>query len=249
MRAINAYWWADKPNFGDALTPLLLQSFGFEVIRTEPESADVCVIGSVLQRLESFRGAVIGSGFISDGEPFALPSARLLALRGPLSAARAGLTPNAYGDAGLLAPRLFSSPSPRAQMRIGVIPHYVDENSPVLAVIAERHTGAVRIIDVKQPALEVIKQICECETILSSSLHGLVVAEAFGRRTCWLQLSDRVIGEGFKFRDHYAALGVTAAPRTINGAETIDQLDDLATLKSFDLAHMQRALEDCFYAL
>ncbi|MEQ1493661.1 MAG: polysaccharide pyruvyl transferase family protein, partial [Terricaulis sp.] len=229
MRAINAYWWADKPNFGDALTPLLLESFDFSVIRAEPEDAEVCVIGSVLERLTSFRGAIIGSGFIRAGETAQFPNARLLALRGPLSGARAGATSNTYGDAGLLAPRLLASP-PRAQLRVGIIPHYVDENSPAVSDIAQRHTGAVRIIDVKQPTLEVINQICECEVILSSSLHGLVVAEAFNRRTAWLSLSDRVIGEGFKFRDHYAALGVTAAPRTINGAETIDQLADLTTL-------------------
>src|SRR5262249_38459735 len=90
-RSIKAYWWSKVANVGDALTPLLLEHFGFEPIRFEPQEADVCVIGSIVEVIgPAFTGAVIGAGFIADGAAMTMPNARLLALRGPLTAARLG---------------------------------------------------------------------------------------------------------------------------------------------------------------
>ena len=59
--------------------------------------------------------------------------------------------------------------------------------------------------------LEVIREIATCERIVSSSLHGLVTADAFGIPRRW-QLSERVRGAAFKFRDYAAALGMPLEP-------------------------------------
>lgn len=246
---IKAFWWNQHPNLGDALTPLLLEHFGFETLRAEPPDADVCVIGSVLQTLGAqFSGAIIGTGFISDGAAMPFLRARILALRGPLSAARAQAAPVAMGDAGLLCPMLLpGTQSP--QVRLGIVPHYRDKQSRAVAAIADRLKEQVRIVDVQADPITVLREIAECEVVLSSSLHGLIAAEAFGRPTGWLLLSNGVIGAGFKFRDHYGALGAVAEPIVLKGDETEDQLERLATVKTFDLALMQRRLADCFQLL
>jgi hypothetical protein len=67
------------------------------------------------------------------------------------------------------------------------------------------------IIDVTRPPLEVIAAIAGCERIISSSLHGIVVADAFGLPRRW-ETFDRVQGRGFKFHDYSSALGLKIEP-------------------------------------
>ena len=249
LKHIKAYWWNRHSYLGDVLTPLLLQHFGFAAERTDPPDADVCVVGSVLELIgPQFPGAVIGAGFIADGGPMAMPRARVLAVRGPLSAARVGIPGVALGDAGLLCPFLLPV-VPRTQVRLGIVPHFKDKEAEAVREIAARWPREIRIIDVQDEPIRVLTAIAECEAVLSSSLHGLIAAEAFGRRSGWLVLSDAVIGGGYKFRDHYGAFGCEAVPQTLNGRETIDQLDQMATPKPIDLPSVVNQLASCFRRL
>ena len=47
----------------------------------------------------------------------------------------------------------------------------------------------------------------ECEAIVSSSLHGLVIAESFGIRSTWMKLSENLAGGEFKFHDYFLGTG------------------------------------------
>jgi hypothetical protein len=52
---VKAYWWCERPNFGDALAPLLLERFaGIKAEWARPEQAQVVCVGSVLERLPPF---------------------------------------------------------------------------------------------------------------------------------------------------------------------------------------------------
>src|SRR5690606_2919216 len=64
----------------------------------------------------------------------------------------------------------------------------------------------------RSPELAVVDQIRACRVILSSSLHGLVVAHAYGIPAAWVQFSDKLSGDGSKFRDHAASIGVELVP-------------------------------------
>ena len=50
---------------------------------------------------------------------------------------------------------------------------------------------AYDVIDVRQPPTTVIDRIAECENIVSSSLHGVIIAEVFGVKARWARFSDR----------------------------------------------------------
>jgi pyruvyltransferase len=245
---LRAYWWNGEPNFGDALTPMLLRAFGFEPERAEPGAAEVCVVGSVLQGLgPTFAGAIIGAGFIATGPARTFPQARILALRGPLSAARARVTETVFGDAGLLCPILVEPPRKPAA-RLGLVPHYRDKDAAPLGRLRDRLGGQLRIIDVQTDPARVLREIADCESILSSSLHGVICADAYGRASGWLVLSDSVIGGGFKFHDYAMSLGVRAQPRSITGNETIDELVAMTERKDFDRNERMGALTAVFEA-
>src|ERR1041384_4874651 len=107
LSEVKAYWWQGVPNFGDALSPFLLERFAHASVQFAPaREAEVASIGSILEHLpETYTGYVLGSGKLREGSTVHLPDATILALRGPLSA-RGIKGDYALGDPGLLADEL-----------------------------------------------------------------------------------------------------------------------------------------------
>jgi len=63
---------------------------------------------------------------------------------------------------------------------------------------------------------ELASEICElisaCDVIVSSSLHGLIVADAYVVPSRWVAPENSIKGDGFKFRDYEAQRGVAFSP-------------------------------------
>jgi len=113
--------------------------------------------------------------------------------------------PRIYGDPGVLAPRFFESEDPET-VEIGVVPHYVDADSPWLE---KCRSEGVQILDPLSPLEGFFQTLQRCRVILSSSLHGLIFAHAYGKPALWIEISDKVLGGGFKFFDYYLSVGVS----------------------------------------
>src|SRR5882672_5230455 len=107
-----AYYWKQRPNFGDAIAPYLLARFSRIRATWSPVAdADILSIGSILdQAPKTFSGFVLGSGKLHEKTVVDLPKAKILALRGPLTAK--GVKGDfALGDPGLLASELVPLPT------------------------------------------------------------------------------------------------------------------------------------------
>ena len=107
--------------------------------------------------------------------------------------------PAVYGDPALLYPRYYA-PSVKKEYDLGIVPHYIDQGIPWLNRAAP--DANVLIIDVLGGIQAFVDQLCRCRFIASSSLHGLIAADAYGIPFTWISLSNRVIGGGFKFQDY-----------------------------------------------
>lgn len=190
---MRAYWWKGHANFGDALTPLLLKRLlGVKVDWAPAKDAELVMCGSVLTHLpRGWTGTVFGTGKARKADNVNLSAANVLALRGRLS----GPAP-VYGDPGLLAPLLISEPRV-PDIPLGVVPHWEDRR------LARRYPGA-EVIDVTADPEVVITAIQRCKRIVSSSFHGIVVADAFGIPRRW-ERHPKVIP--FKFADYGSVIG------------------------------------------
>ena len=52
----------------------------------------------------------------------------------------------------------------------------------------------------------VIEDICCCEAIVSSSLHGLIIADTYGIPNARVKFSDNVTGGDFKYDDYFESV-------------------------------------------
>lgn len=207
-RLIRTYYWNRKPNFGDALTTLLLKRFSLRASEwAEPREARLVVVGSILEQLPNdWRGIIAGAGKLHE-KTTSLPNATVMAVRGPLTAK--DFTGNfVIGDPGLLADELV--PLEDKKYNLGVVPHWTDNR---LAHDPRFTKYNPLIIDVRDDPLNVISNIGRCKKIVSSSLHGIILADAFGipRR---IELAPKMLthphqeGGLFKWRDYSASIGV-----------------------------------------
>lgn len=245
---INAYWWKERVNFGDLITPALLKSYGLTPRFEKPAMADLVSTGSVLQQLPStFSGIVLGSGLIED-RTLSLPHARFLAVRGELSRDRSGApSDTVLGDPGLLSGRLLSQKAPKKKHSLGLIPHYSDKDDPALQQWLLKQAQTVHLIDVERQPHVVINDIAQCNSIVSSSLHGIIAAHALGIPAMWLKISDRLKGGDFKFRDYASSLSMQLPSVQLDINLTVNQMLAKATQPDqLVLAERQRTLDSLF---
>lgn len=206
---IHLYWWESSKikNFGDILGLYLVKKFSTkEVRRVEHPSMrrykyvlpHFLTIGSIISECNS-NSVVWGSGIIKQDQK--VRNSTFLAVRGPRTRDRLKeldyVCPKLYGDPALLLP-LFYKKEIKKKFKVGIVPHYADYD-----LILPYKSRAVNIIDLNTPNIEgVIDEVRSCEVILSSSLHGLIIAHAYGISAGWIKLSNRLAGDDTKFYDY-----------------------------------------------
>jgi pyruvyltransferase len=203
------YYWNQKKNFGDQLGPLLLKKFSHldsELIK--PSEAQLILIGSILEHIpEDWKGVIAGVGKLHESTKLNFPNAKILALRGPLSA-KDIKGDFVLGDMGLLADELV--PEQDKIYELGIVPHWSDTELEHNPIFTKYHPKIIRVDD---DPLKVIKEIGQCKKIVSSSLHGIILADAFNipRR---IEIAPRMLthpqheGGIFKWKDYSASIGI-----------------------------------------
>ena len=206
-------------NFGDDVNlPLVEALTGLKAIPYKftfgTRSKDVfLVIGSIIEDYSLPNAVIWGAGLIDIPSRKITPPRKVCAVRGPLTRAellKQGIAcPEVYGDPAILLPAIYR-PAVSKKYRLGIIPHVADKKLPVLQqLIQTLPPGDVTLIDMEKYGhwRLLLDRLCECEAIVSSSLHGVVLADAYQIPNRWVEFSDNVTGAGFKFRDYYAGSG------------------------------------------
>ena len=205
-KTINLYWCGRKRrNFGDELSRLMIPAlFGYSIRYSQVPKCDMVAIGSIIQIVQARNPTkhhliAWGSGFIKNVTVRNLDSVDFRAVRGKITAAKLSRNITVFGDPGLLASVLFKQ-SPYVHNRIGLVVHYIDLGLPIVKLM--RRDPRFTVINTLNNAETVCLQISQCTSIISSSLHGMIVADSYQIPNCRLRLSSRVTGDEFKFQDY-----------------------------------------------
>lgn len=208
-------FWYDSKNVGDALSPIIVSHFFQKDVSLAKrnETGKLLGIGSVMKALRE-GDTVWGTGIMREDDKFPMaPKCKFLAVRGKLTEKILGIDVGVYGDPALLLPLMYN-PEVEQKYDVGYVPHYVDKP------IFKGFKG--KVIDIEQDWRGFVREIKQCKKIVSSSLHGLIIAEAYGLQAEWRVYSDKVLGKGFKFRDYLSA----------TDRESFDEPLDKSKLKS-----------------
>ena len=189
---MNIYQWGGT-NIGDAITkPIIDHILNINSVVVKKEETNKLIgIGSVLTWAVREKDVIWGSGLIED-KILNLPSHRVIALRGELTAKNINSDCEVFGDPGLLLPLLYN-PKIEIKHEIGIVEHFIDKGL---------YVGDGLRINILQNWKTFVDEIKSCKKIISSSLHGIVISEAYGIESEWVKLSNKVIGNGFKFYDY-----------------------------------------------
>ena len=237
---IRVYYWRGakgrcESNFGDALSPLIISKIlGRNTVYATPSRADIMGIGSVLGHASHmWRRPLLGrtNPLYVWGTGTLLPVRvctrfmKFLAVRGSKTRDLLRLDYNmSLGDPGLLASLLLPN-KPQPRFSVGVIPHWEERSHPVTLESIQRIPHS-KLIDVTSPyPLETIRTIASCESVLSSSLHGLVVADAFGVPNARFRCLKTKGTNNWKYQDYCSSVKRTSLP--VVDLSTIGKLNDL----------------------
>lgn len=228
-------------NFGDDINRILVEKlfnktvipFKFSLIGKVLKKDKYMCIGSVITMFDLSNTIIWGTGVLSSRFSLNGLPKKVFAVRGPLTRQylidRGIECPEVYGDPALLLPRIYL-PNIEKKFRVGIIAHYLDQKDLKLQRLINRYRSEVLFIDVVNYGhwKDYVDKILSCEFIISSSLHGLIISDAYSVPNYWCQIKFEMDDEGFKFRDYFLSVNrALLRPFLIENDTTLEELLNL----------------------
>lgn len=229
-------YWDRVPNFGDVIGPYLVSKItGKPVLNILHSTAPgFLTVGSILQLIDRKNMVVWGSGLIEQPTDKMIAKIKkydpeVLSVRGKETARyleEAGVqisNMDALGDPALIMPLFYKPTLKKSAGRVGICLHYMHKPN-FLSITAEQE--GIKFIDVQKDLEHVIDEICSSEVCISTSLHGLIISQAYGVPWVWLEVSDNNLkGGDFKFKDFFSTLNSSQIAHSKVALKDLESLD------------------------
>lgn len=196
-------------NYGDLLSKYIVEKISQKKTiwyNSKYNKQNIFVIGSILKHTDK-HSVVWGSGIIEKKDVIKANDFRCV--RGPLTRKRVlelkRECPEIYGDPAILLPEIYN-PRIKKKYKLGIVPHYVDYKfvSDVYGNYED-----IKIINLlTQSVKKTTREILECEKIISSSLHGMIVAHSYGIESIWVKFDNILYGDNVKFDDYLLSVNI-----------------------------------------
>lgn len=239
---VNLNYWDESKNLGDTLSPVvvnyMLSLKGLSADQKVAERKHLYAIGSVLTA--GIQDATVwGSGVLNAALTYRLQKRKLdiRAVRGPVT--RAILmdygfdVPEVYGDPAIFMPEIYPAVSTKKTAKFGLIAHkdYVFYNRHDFDDVAwlEICTDDYRGF---------LDQLVNVDVVISSSLHGIILAEAYGIPAVLLKPQIDIV----KYYDYYFSTGRADFPV----ADSVEEAMKMIPADLPDLTEIREKLKRSF---
>lgn len=232
MKKLNLIYW-NSENFGDYLNKFLIEKLSgtktqhkewdtyyknsfrllisalyrskYSFIRKiifKWQTTYIC-IGSIIS-WSNKKSKIWGAGFMNYDETF--NGGHIFAVRGQFTAQKLrdiGVNvPNVFGDPALILPLIIEKKYV-TKYKLAIIPHWKETD-----FFIEKYSENYKIIDLRTKDIEsVVNEIQCCEYVLSTSLHGLIVAHSYNIPALWIK-KGYIDTDGFKFSDYFSSVDI-----------------------------------------
>lgn len=240
------FWWAPKQgiNMGDELSRSIVTSIlaleGKSLLSKRTTAGRLLAIGSIIH-FSKPGDTIWGSGINGKRPHDSLNTngLRFSAVRGPFTREilleKGAAVPEVYGDPGLLAPLFMAKKAfPHAEPSdFLVVPHLNED-------LAKYQDYADKLLPPNLSPGEFIGRMLGAKLVVSSSLHGIILAEAYGIPAVYF---DSGSGEHIlKYNDYYAGTG----RKNWNHGTSVAECLSIGGQEHFDLAAVQKNLLAAF---
>lgn len=244
-RRVNLEYFNSEVNLGDTLSPIIckwmLDKASIPYDKKISKTRHLMSLGSILGGNGFFDATVWGSGIKSFDQIASLAKRKYIqkldirCVRGPLTRevlkACGYKCPEKYGDPGVLMPLIYK-PEIEKTHKIGVILHF-KQNMEL--------PDHVKAINIRTDDYKIfIDELLSCEKIIASSLHGIILAEAYGIPAVFLGKGRE--SEIFKYFDWYYSTG----RRNMKIADSLKEAEQMVPMELPDLSIMQKTIMDEF---
>jgi len=163
-------------------------------------------IGSVIKQINCINCKVWGSGIIKRDE--IIKPALFYAVRGKYTQKRLRELnlpiPNVIGDPALLLPIIYTVKK-TYKYKLGIIPHFMH----YVDIVSKFKSEENLIINLTNPIEQILEEINSCQNTISTSLHGIIVSQAYGIPSLWYTYkSNQINGDNIKFYDYFSSVGI-----------------------------------------
>ena len=249
---VNLEYWDSVVNIGDQISkPIvewMLSRKGLQLDQEVNKTIHLMSVGSIIG-CGYFDATVWGSGINTPiaiyrtGRWRRIAHYDVRAVRGPLSKQvleSFGYDCNncVFGDPGVLMPFIYSPNSICKKYDISIIKHFKTVNSRENAENTSFHIINVDNADYKN----FIDNIVASKKIISSSLHGIILAEAYGVPAVFLNENGSMDREIIKYYDWYYSTG----RRDVICAKNIEEAINAQPMPLPKLEAMREGLLECF---
>lgn len=234
-KKVNLEWWKSKVNIGDRLAEVvydfMLDYYGLDRDKRIKKTVHLNTVGSIIA-MQDYDAVIWGSGIhcaatinnLVKHQTYVRYDVR--AVRGPITEkwmeAAGYPCPHIYGDPAVLMPLVYKPESMEKTYDLSVVMHLSSK---------EAKDSRYHYIDVSTcDHRHFIDQICKSRLVVSSSLHGIVLAETYGVPAIFWR--NGVENEELKFYDWYFSTGR-------HRVAAIDSLKEIGSVEPMALPNLE----------
>lgn len=248
-KEVNLEYWKYCRNLGDSVLPKMVYEWMLQRKECDKnvrmdKTIHLLTIGSIIG-LGNFDAVIWGSGInkfemvhkIEKNRKYVKYDIRIV--RGPLTREillSSGYNcPPIYGDPGVLLPLIYPKENVDKKYKFCVLYHHATNKREMIC-----DENSICIDMQTKDYKKVVNAIMESEVVISSSLHGIILAEAYGVPTVFL--NKGMDNQLMKFYDWYYSTG----RMTVNVAMSLEEAMKMKPMQVPDLSKMQRELLSTF---